>query len=300
MKQSLGKRFLNSRFLRLIKKFNEQLREDSVSSHAASCAFFMFLSLIPMTVLLCSIIPFTPIREEDVLAILTDNFPSTMGGFLASVVAEVYDKSAGVLSVAAITTLWSAGKGVNALITGLNVINHVENRKNGVVMRLFASLYTLFFLAGIILLLALVVYGHTAFEILLGRHPMLAGALEILIRFRSLITIAIMTIVFMVLYAVLPDHRMKIRMQIFGAFFAAVSWVIFSYFFSLYIENFNGFTMYGSLTTIVVLLFWLYSCMYLVFIGANINKYLLPIVMIFDHRRKERSELKGQRESLED
>ena len=300
MKETKKESIRNNRFVILCGRFVDQLRDDNVSSHAASCAFFMFLSLIPMIILLCSIIPFTPIKEADVLDILTDNFPSTMGGFLASIVSEVYDKSVGVISVAAITTLWSAGKGVNALITGLNAINHVENKKNGIILRIFSSLYTLVFLAAIVLLLVIVVYGHTAFLMLTDKYPILAGAFGILVRFRAVITIAIMTVVFMILYAVLPNHKLKMRMQIIGAVFAAVSWMVFSYFFSLYIENYDAFTMYGSFATIIVLLFWLYACMYLVFVGANMNKYLMPIAMIFDKRLRERSEPKAQRESLED
>ena len=32
--------------------------------------------------------------------------------------------------------------------------------------------------------------------------------------------------------------------------------------------------LYGSLTTLVVVMLWVYFCMYLLFIGAEINQYL--------------------------
>lgn len=302
MKKNLTEEIANkNRFFKMIYIFSNQIKMDNVSSYAASCAFFIFLSLIPCIILLCSILPFTPLKEEDLLAILTNNFPETMGSLLTSLVAEVYDKSIGVLSIAAVTTLWSAGKGVNALITGLNAIEHIENKRNTIVMRLFSSLYTLIFLTSIILFLVLMVYGNLAMEVLIDDYPRLALLFGIFVRFRSLITILIMTIVFMILYAELPNTRMKIRLQFIGALFTALGWTLFSFVFSLYVENFNGFTMYGSFTTIIILMFWLYTCMYIVFIGANLNKYLRPIMILVDKKyRDNRSMKKSQGESLEE
>lgn len=289
-----------NRFLKMIYLFTRQIKADNVSSYAASCAFFIFLSLVPMVILLCSILPFTPLREADLLLILQNDLPDTMSGVLSSIVSEVYGKSVGLLSVAVITTLWSAGKGVNALIMGLNAIEHIENKRNTIVMRIFSSLYTLVFLASIIVFLVLSVYGRVLGDMILTHIPKAAPLFNGLVNFRSIITIVLMVIVFMILYAVLPDTKMKIRMQFVGALFASLSWTLFSFLFSLYVENYNAFTMYGSFTTIIVLLFWLYACMYLVFIGANLNKYLRPLTVLVDKKFKERNKYKGQSESLEE
>lgn len=299
-KLTIGEKIANkNRVFKMIYLFGDQLKQDNVSSYAASCAFFFFMSLIPMVMLVCAVLPFTPLKEEDLINILTSNLPEITSGFLVSLVSEVYAKSVGVLSVAIVATLWSAGKGVNALIMGLNAIEHIRIKTNGIVMRIFASLYTLVFLASIVIFLVLVVYGNTAVDMLVYDYPKLADVYAILVNFRMFITILLMTVVFMILYAELPSHRMKIRMQFVGAVFTSVTWTIFSYFFSLYVENYNAFTMYGSMATIIILLFWLYACMYLVFIGANLNKYLRPLVMVTDQRLKDRSK-RGQSESLEE
>jgi len=289
-----------NRFLKMIYLFGLQLKADNVSSYAASCAFFIFLSLVPMVILVCSILPYTPLKEEDLLFVLQQDLPETMSGVLSAIVSEVYGRSIGVLSIAVITTLWSAGKGVNALIMGLNAIEHIENKRNTIVMRIFSSLYTLIFLASIVVFLVLSVYGRLLGDKLLTYFPKMSGVFKGVINFRSVITIVLMIIVFMILYAVLPDTKMKIRMQFVGALFASISWTLFSFLFSLYVENYDAFTMYGSFTTIIVLLFWLYACMYLVFIGANLNKYLRPLTVLVDKRFKERNQNRGQSESLEE
>ena len=60
-----------------------------------------------------------------------------------------------------------------------------------------------------------------------------------------------------------------------GAVFTSVAWAVFSYVFSIYLEYASNMSvLYGSLTTLVVVMLWLYFCMYLLFIGAEINQYL--------------------------
>ena len=42
---------------------------------------------------------------------------------------------------------------------------------------------------------------------------------------------------------------------------------------------------YGSLTTLIVVMIWLYFCMYIMFIGAQINKFLEPVLKNLQHRK---------------
>jgi len=53
----------------------------------------------------------------------------------------------------------------------------------------------------------------------------------------------------------------------------------------VYIQHFNAFDMYGSLTTIIIVMLWLYFCFYLFLIGAHINRFLTPFRRI---REKEK------------
>ncbi len=289
----------NSKLKLILKDFAYRAKVDNLSSHAASCAFFIFLSIIPMMILICSIIPYTPLKESDLIDIISREIPTSVGGLLVSLVSEVYDKSIGVISLSIIATVWSAGKGVNALITGLNAIEHVEDKRNPLLTRLLSSLYTLIFLAAMIVYLTLMVYGKIGKNILVGYFPRLSYVFNILVLFRSVITIVLMTVVFTVLYAILPYAKRRMRVQLFWAFFTAVTWTLFSYLFSLYVENFSAFSLYGSFATIMVMCVWLYFCMYLVFVGANLNKYFRPVFLVID-KNMRRKPVKYQGESLEE
>ena len=77
--------------------------------------------------------------------------PDTMDSLVVNIIHDVYNKSIGIVSVTAVVTLWSAGKGVLALMRGLNVINDVEENRNYVVLRMVASFYTVLILILMIL-----------------------------------------------------------------------------------------------------------------------------------------------------
>ena len=60
-----------------------------------------------------------------------------------------------------------------------------------------------------------------------------------------------------------------------GAMFAAVGWMVVSWVFSIYLDVFEGFSsMYGSLTTIVLIMLWMYFCMYCILLGGEMNVLL--------------------------
>ena len=77
------------------------------------------------------------------------------------------------------------------------------------------------------------------------------------------------------IYKFLPNHIVQLKVQLMGAAFSAVGWMIVSWIFSVYLNIFKGFSsMYGSLTTIVLIMLWLYFCMYILLLGGEVNVIL--------------------------
>ncbi|MBO5291595.1 MAG: YihY/virulence factor BrkB family protein [Lachnospiraceae bacterium] len=263
------------------RNFARQLARDNVNSYAASIAFFIFLSIIPMLMLLCAVLPYTNLTEADLMRALVEFVPSSMDSFIVNQVAYVYDKSPGVLSISAIVTVWSAAKGVLALMRGLNAVNGVVVERGYVRQRLEACVYTVIMLAAVVLSLGFMVFGNVIRDFLLQHFPAIGIVFKVLARFRFLMTWAVLTVVFTLLYTWIPNKKMRLKMQIPGAVFVAVAWSIFSYGFSVYVDHYEGLSMYGSMTTIIIVMLWLYCCMYIVMIGANMNRYFKPAYKVF-------------------
>ncbi|MBQ4171272.1 MAG: YihY/virulence factor BrkB family protein, partial [Ruminococcus sp.] len=53
----------------------------------------------------------------------------------------------------------------------------------------------------------------------------------------------------------------------------AVSWLALSLGISIYVDDFNGFSIYGSLTKLAVVMVWMYFCLVCMLLGTEINRY---------------------------
>lgn len=268
--------------------FSAQMKKQNISAHAASIAFFFFLSIVPMLMVLCMIIPYTPLTEENLTKTVADIIPDKVEPLVESLIAEVYDKSAGSLSIAVIATLWSAAKGVMALMHGLNAVNGVEEKRNYFVVRGVACLYTVVMLVVVILSLFLNVFGNQLVNLALHRFPQLQRLAAFIMNFRFLVVWAVLTLLFAAIYAYVPDDKLKLKEQIPGATFSAVVWSIFSWGFSIYVDYSNSYGIYGSLAIIIIILLWMYFCMYIIMVGAYLNRYFKPVnqVLAGTHKQK--------------
>ena len=91
---------------------------------------------------------------------------------------------------------------------------------------------------------------------------------------RNFLAFVVLVFVFLFLYKVLPNRKASLKSQLPGAVLTAIAWSVFSFGFSIYFTFFPNFTnMYGSLTTIILIMLWMYICMNIVLFGAEINAY---------------------------
>jgi membrane protein len=231
--------------------------------------------------LLCAILPYTPLTKANLMTFVRQISPDAMHSLLISIIGDVYDKSIGIVSITAIVTIWSAGKGVLALMRGLNAINDVEEDRNYVLLRMIASLYTVLLLAAVLVSLLTMVFGKSLIGVIEGFIPQSAYLFDVLLHFRMLFVWSVLTIVIAIMYAYMPGKRLPFTMQLPGAAFASVAWSVMTWGFSIYIDEFNGFDTYGSLTTIIILMLWLYAAMYIIMVGAYTNRYFKPAFQFF-------------------
>lgn len=260
--------------VKFIQGFVVNLGEKHMSAYAAQAAYFIILSFIPFMLLLMTSIKYTPLTREEVINVVIQIFPENFEGFIRGIVGEVYAKSLGVVPISALIALWSAGKGIQALTNGFNTIYQVQETRNFIITRIRSVIYTLIFVIAIVLTLILQVFGNSLQRELSDRFPFLDRLVTTIISMRLLISLGLLSLVFLMLYKFIPNRKATFRSQLPGAVLSAVCWSTFSFFFSIYVDFFSGAAnMYGSMTTIVLILLWMYFCMMFVMIGAQVNYY---------------------------
>lgn len=260
-----------------LKKLNELLTADAndhTSAYAAMSAFFFVLSLIPIILLLLTLVQYTPLTKVDVMSAVARVVPESITPTILTIVNQVYNRSAAVIPVTIMVALWSAGRGVLAITSGLNWIYKCPETRNYIFLRIRSTIYTVLFIIVIVLSLVVLGFGNSI-SLFVEKHiPLAIHITNQMIKIRTVVAFLALIVFSLAIYCFLPNRRVKVRTQIPGAFFTAVGWLFTSFFVSKYMEIFKGFEdMYGSLTTIILIMLWLYFSMYIVLLGAKINEF---------------------------
>lgn len=254
-------------------QITDQISDNHTGAYAAQSAYFFMLSMIPIILLLLTIVQYTPVTKADVMTAMVKVFPEqSMQALMVSIVNQVYNQSRTIIPVTALVALWSAGKGVLAISTGLNRIYKSPETRNYIQIRIRASFYTIIFILAIVLGLVLSVYGNSISIFVTRRFPVLEETTEFILQMRTVISFALLMVLSLLTYRFLPDRKDKIKNQLPGAVFASIGWLLISFVFSMYLSIFTGFSvLYGSITNIILIMLWLYFCMYVMLLGGLVN-----------------------------
>ena len=276
-----------------IRGFLNRIKEDHVSAYAAQMAFFVVLSFIPFILCLTTIVRYTPLTYGMMREAILGFVPRSFQSLVLDVIAEVYGRSNAILPISAVVALWTAGKSVQSLLNGLNNIYHVKETRNWLAGRIYSVFYMVLFVIAIIISLLLLVLGNDLQALLLKYIPIIGHLIEVIIDTRTPLVFGVLFLVFLMLYKFLPNRRASFKSQVPGALFTAGAWLLFSFGFSIYFAYSPGLSiMYGSLAALVMLLFWLYICMYLALIGAEINIYFEKQIEVAQLSVQERIQMR--------
>jgi membrane protein len=125
---------------------------------------------------------------------------------------------------------------------------------------------------GFLLLVSLVVTGLV--EALSNRllHIFPDIAVQIIYIINILVTFTVVTLLFGVIFKLLPDARIKWRDVLTGAMVTALLFMIGKFAITLYINSTNVSTAYGTAGSFVIILLWIYYSSIILYLGAEFTK----------------------------
>ncbi|MBR6114523.1 MAG: YihY/virulence factor BrkB family protein [Oscillospiraceae bacterium] len=261
------------RFNHNIAKLQHRLGLWEIANIAAATAFWFFLSIVPLVILAVSILPYTPLSEDQLLAFLSPVIPASLQELITGIVSDVYQSNLAILSVSIVATIWSAARGFSSLIRGLEEIYRQERRTGFLLRRARGVVYTLGMVLFSLLSVILNGFGNQLIELVERYAPYTHGVFIFLLNFRFLVVIAMLTLYFTAIFVRGTGRRLPIREALPGALFAATGWSLLTWVFSVWLSA-STYGTYGSLATVVVVMLWLYYCQYVLLLGACINRAL--------------------------
>lgn len=283
--------------IRTVRTFLRRNQANAVEAYSAQAALFVVISFFPFALLLLAILPYLPISKIQMGSLLTEIVPNAIADYVQEIFNQLYATSSlSLISVTAVITLWSSSKGAMALMRGLDRIYGIQRRRGYFLLRLAASLYQLLLFFLLSCVLAFLGFGKLVFQWLIHWFPALTDNMFLKRSVQFLASFLVLFILFFFMYTVISRRKKHFLREVPGAVVAAGGWVGFSAVYSVYLDNINGISMYyGSLSLIMFSLIWLYFCMYIFFVGAEINvwlgenRQLLVEAKKYKHKKKEES-----------
>lgn len=253
------------------------LSGKNISIHAAGAGYFIVLSVFPLLVLILSLLRYTGLQVETLTNLIAGFLPEALIPSAKRLIVSTYRNTSGaVISLSALTGLWSASRGIYGLLTGLNAIYGVKENRGYLYTRGISVFYTFLFLLMLLATLILNVFGTTLLQWLPLENLSLVQFLWDIVDWRFVLMLLLQTGLFTTMFMALPNRRNTFRQSLPGALLASVGWLVFSDLFSVYVRNFSGYAnIFGSVYAVALSMLWLYFCISIVFYGGALNQYLM-------------------------
>ncbi len=274
--------------LKFIQSFMQELSKRNIGAYAGSIAFFFLLSMIPVLILISMALPLIGYTETQFTQLLIAVIPEIIDERVTTIIHEVYSFSGTVLPITILTLVWSCARGMLGLMYGLNCVYNIKDDRSYFVLRLLATFYMLLLIVLFLVMLVLIVFGQQIQIYLNHLLPYIGNLFGAFLQFRYVIVVGAGVTILSLIYKLVPYENQPFIEQVPGACFTVIAWILFSKIFAA-ISSLSTYSFYyGSLTVLIVFMFWLYWCIYIILIGGYINWYFRYVFRILLLRMKQK------------
>ena len=270
----------------IIQRTIEVYSKHDMYVYSGYTTFYFLMSVVPLLMLIISVINLLPwFSVEQVSTILSKIIPDIpqIRRVLLSVVINLNRQSGQLVSyLFALTSFWSGSHGVSAMMTGLEKINHTDQKtvKNRIKAIFYTVLYTLLIPSMLLFqgiraslkngVKALFSYLNITFNV-----ADMSGHAITIIRLSEIVTLAMMILVIVLTFTYLPSGDRKIRSQLPGSIFTSILWILFTKAFGFFIQRFWRYSsVYGALAAVFLSAMWMKFIISILFYGASLNRAL--------------------------
>lgn len=274
------------------KTYLDKCSRDHIGAYAAQAAYFMIMSAIPFMMLLFAIMGFVPSTSQYLYTFIHEVLPRQIEPYIDPFIDMVMKASVGAISISALMAVWSSGKAFQNLMVGLNVVNQIKETRNWFVTRFWAVVYTTLLLFAIVVIMLMLVFTQQLQDVFHNYYGFIAYVVGLRPVIRWLFVYLFLIILFTFLFMSLPNKKLTFLSQLPGGIICATSWYVFSVILAVWVGIFKGFSMYGALATMMIMMFWLYFCMYFMLMSAEANVFFEQAFGLAWHKFIERLQAK--------
>ena len=273
----------------------KQFMQDRVLPSAGSLAFQTLLSLVPLMAVVLSVLSISPVFESfkrNVEDFILQNFVPESGEMVREYLWQFISNTSSVPTIG----------GIFLFIIALFLISTVDHTINQIwnvhAPRKFIQGFTLYWT---VLTLGPIIIGTGFFVssyvwyVVFTEGPLV----EMRTRILSYLPLLNSFLAFFLLYMLVPNRRVRFLHAFWGAFLATLLFELSKKWFSFYVTSFATFEhIYGALSVVPLLFFWIYLIWVVALTGAEFV-YCLGAIKPEERRRSEFTPLGGVRDVLD-
>lgn len=260
---------MKNKVKRYLKKLIKVLRKPEMNILPGNMAFYFVLALIPLLTIIILIASCFSISIDLVADLVKDIFPSQVSDTIVTLISgKGFDSNIGIFNIVAFAV---ATNGTYSIITASNTLYKVE--ENDMLKDRIKSVLILIIIVILLFFLLLVpILGGQILDLLESIEIFDGSLMFIYDLVKWPISFLIIYFNIKLIYAISPSKQIPSNETTNGAFFTTVIWVISTGIFSYYVTNFAKYDiLYGNLSTIIMLMIWMYVLCYVFVLGMAIN-----------------------------
>lgn len=255
-----------------------RLFADEAIPLAGNIAFRTLFSVFPFLIFLTALAGFFGNADlaEKAVSFLLSVAPEQLVHPLAAEIRSILTvPRTGLLSIAALLTIWSAMGGVDSIRVGLNRAYDQKETRNLFWLYGQSILFVIGSAIGLLAIALLIVVAPVALAVLDRFAPDARHDFAVLDQLRYPIAVAILVIGLQLCHRILPAKRLKTLDVLPGVLLTVVVWIVLASAFSAYLVNFNSFaSTYASLSGLFAAMFFLYLAALVLILGGEVNRVL--------------------------
>ncbi|WP_315118965.1 YihY/virulence factor BrkB family protein [uncultured Clostridium sp.] len=255
------------------KSLIKRILDDEVPALASQLSYSLLLSFFPFLIFLITLIGYAPVDSEFILIEMGKVLPTTAYELVHSTINEIFNtRNTNLMSFSIIFTIWTASSGFRSVIKGINKAYDEEEKRSLLRVSILSIISTLGLGFLIIITMLLLVFGQVLGAFLIYKLGLSKFYNSIWNIIRYSIILVSMIFIFALIYRYTPSRKLSWKEVIPGAIFTTLGWIITSFGFAFYVNNFANYSrLYGSIGAVIILLTWLYITSIIIIIGGEIN-----------------------------
>jgi membrane protein len=264
----------------IIKLYVSGILTGGVTHRASAIAFSFFMALFPFALFLLNLIPFIPLEnfQADFLAFVSQSVPPNTYDAVETILKDILNNSyKGLLSSGFFLSIFLMSNGINALLDGFEMSKNISVKRG--YFRQYAIAIGLSLIIAVLLLLtvALLIFVAVIIHQIEAKSGYVSK-ISIIEISRYVFIFLMILLITSTLYKFGTKETRNVSFISYGSVMTTILFVLTSYLFGIYVEKFARYNeLYGSIGTLLVMMFYVWLNCILALIGFELNAFIFQL-----------------------